>query len=289
MRGPLPCHRIGSVVDFAQKLIRWQRRHGRHGLPWQRTRDPYRIWLSEIMLQQTQVAAVVPYYERFLARFPDIGALAAATEDEVLRLWSGLGYYARGRNLHAAREDLAAAGLPGHRSKESRNCRASGAPRRPPSPSSPSAAAPRSSMATSSACLRAASASRASGRNGSSPRSCCRRAPSRPTRRRSWTWAQRSARARARPAGVARSRRTAWRCARAASPNCRRRASASRCRCGARPGWCCSIRARCCSSAVRAPASGAVCGFFPKGRRSDSNRSAGRIFPWKFPGRRKCR
>jgi A/G-specific adenine glycosylase len=100
------------VVDFAQKLIRWQRRHGRHGLPWQRTRDPYRVWLSEVMLQQTQVAAVVPYYERFLARFPDVATLAAATEDEVLRLWSGLGYYARGRNLHAAAKVLAARGFP---------------------------------------------------------------------------------------------------------------------------------------------------------------------------------
>ena len=64
------------MADFARKLILWQRRHGRHGLPWQGTRDPYRVWLSEIMLQQTQVAAVIPYYERFLARFPDIGALA---------------------------------------------------------------------------------------------------------------------------------------------------------------------------------------------------------------------
>jgi A/G-specific adenine glycosylase len=100
------------VADFAQKMIRWQRRHGRHGLPWQRTRDPYRIWLSEVMLQQTQVAAVVPYYERFLARFPDVGALATATEDEVLRLWSGLGYYARGRNLHAAARRIAAGGFP---------------------------------------------------------------------------------------------------------------------------------------------------------------------------------
>lgn len=87
------------MADFAQKLIRWQRRHGRHGLPWQGTRDPYRIWLSEIMLQQTQVSAAIPYYERFLARFPEIAALAAASEDEVLQLWSGLGYYARGRNL----------------------------------------------------------------------------------------------------------------------------------------------------------------------------------------------
>ena len=93
------------MADFARKLVQWQRRHGRHGLPWQGTRDPYRIWLSEIMLQQTQVAAVIPYYERFLARFPDVAELAAASEDEVLRLWSGLGYYARGRNLlRAARQ-----------------------------------------------------------------------------------------------------------------------------------------------------------------------------------------
>ena len=93
------------MAEFARKLILWQRRHGRHGLPWQGTRDPYRVWLSEIMLQQTQVATVIPYYERFLARFPDIAALAAASEDEVLQLWSGLGYYARGRNLlRAARE-----------------------------------------------------------------------------------------------------------------------------------------------------------------------------------------
>jgi A/G-specific adenine glycosylase len=90
------------VSRFASALIAWQRRHGRRDLPWQGTVDPYRIWLSEVMLQQTQVAAVIPYYERFLRRFPTIAALAEATEDEVLRLWSGLGYYARGRNLHAA-------------------------------------------------------------------------------------------------------------------------------------------------------------------------------------------
>jgi A/G-specific adenine glycosylase len=98
------------VPDFAQKLVVWQRRHGRHGLPWQGTRDPYRIWLSEIMLQQTQVAAVIPYYERFLARFPDIAALAGASEDEVLQLWSGLGYYARGRNLLRAARQVHRAG-----------------------------------------------------------------------------------------------------------------------------------------------------------------------------------
>ena len=95
---------------FARKLVLWQRVAGRHGLPWQGTRDPYRVWLSEIMLQQTQVAAVIPYYERFLARFPDVHALARAPEDAVLRLWSGLGYYARARNLHKAARAVAAMG-----------------------------------------------------------------------------------------------------------------------------------------------------------------------------------
>ena len=96
--------------DFAPRLVAWQRRHGRHGLPWQGTRDPYRIWLAEVMLQQTQVAAVIPYYERFLACFPDVAALAAASQEDVLRLWSGLGYYARGRNLHAAAKAIATLG-----------------------------------------------------------------------------------------------------------------------------------------------------------------------------------
>src|SRR3954454_6284198 len=95
---------------FAEKLIAWQKRHGRRSLPWQGTRDPYRIWLSEVMLQQTQVSAVIPYYERFLRRFPTMEALAAASEDEVLQLWSGLGYYARGRNLHAAAKAVVSMG-----------------------------------------------------------------------------------------------------------------------------------------------------------------------------------
>jgi A/G-specific adenine glycosylase len=89
-------------LSFAAKLISWQKRHGRHDLPWQGTRDPYAIWVSEIMLQQTQVATVIPYYLRFMARFPDAVALAGAPLDEVLRLWSGLGYYSRARNLHRA-------------------------------------------------------------------------------------------------------------------------------------------------------------------------------------------
>jgi A/G-specific adenine glycosylase len=89
-------------ADFASRIIAWQRTHGRHDLPWQNTRDWYRIWLSETMLQQTQVSAVIPYFQRFLARVPDLAALAAASEDDVLQLWSGLGYYARARNLHKA-------------------------------------------------------------------------------------------------------------------------------------------------------------------------------------------
>ena len=99
-------------MSFAQKLIAWQRRHGRRGLPWQDTRDPYRVWLSEVMLQQTQVAAVIPYYERFVQRFGTVDALAAASEDEVLQLWSGLGYYARGRNLRKAAIEIAKNGFP---------------------------------------------------------------------------------------------------------------------------------------------------------------------------------
>ena len=100
------------MSQFASALIAWQRKHGRRGLPWQGNRDPYRIWLSEVMLQQTQVAAVIPYYERFLKKYPTVEALAAASEDEVLQLWSGLGYYARGRNLHAAAKTIAAHGFP---------------------------------------------------------------------------------------------------------------------------------------------------------------------------------
>jgi A/G-specific adenine glycosylase len=94
--------------DFAQTVIAWQRSHGRNDLPWQGTRDPYAIWLSEIMLQQTQVATVVPYYLRFRACFPDIASVAAADEEEVLRLWSGLGYYSRARNLHRAAQAIVA-------------------------------------------------------------------------------------------------------------------------------------------------------------------------------------
>lgn len=90
------------MSHFAQRLLQWFDVSGRHDLPWQHPRTPYRVWLSEIMLQQTQVRVVVPYFERFVAALPDIPALARAPLDQVLALWSGLGYYARARNLHAA-------------------------------------------------------------------------------------------------------------------------------------------------------------------------------------------
>ncbi len=91
---------------IAAHLLAWYELHGRD-LPWRQTRDPYRIWLSEVILQQTRVAQGMAYYERFVERFPDVAALAAALEDEVLKLWQGLGYYSRARNLHAAAREVA--------------------------------------------------------------------------------------------------------------------------------------------------------------------------------------
>ena len=98
----------GTKREFSARLIDWQVRHGRHDLPWQNTRDAYRIWLSEIMLQQTQVTTVIPYYARFLDRFPNVNALAQAPVDAVLELWAGLGYYARARNLHRCAQMIVA-------------------------------------------------------------------------------------------------------------------------------------------------------------------------------------
>ena len=97
-----------SDTSFADALIAWQKEHGRYQLPWQRTRDAYRIWLSEIMLQQTQVATVIPYYARFLDSFPDVAALAAAPSETVMAHWSGLGYYTRARNLHRCAQQIVA-------------------------------------------------------------------------------------------------------------------------------------------------------------------------------------
>src|SRR5260370_12190795 len=98
----------GRELDiFRKQLLGWFRQFQRD-LPWRRSKDPYCIWLSEIMLQQTRVAAAIPYYERFLQRFPDVHALAAAPQEEVLRLWSGLGYYSRARNLQKAAQQIVA-------------------------------------------------------------------------------------------------------------------------------------------------------------------------------------
>lgn len=101
MTALFPTSRVTSLPPtLATAVVQWQASHGRNHLPWQQTRDPYRVWLSEIMLQQTQVTTVLGYYDRFLQRFPDVASLAAAPQDDVLALWSGLGYYSRARNLH---------------------------------------------------------------------------------------------------------------------------------------------------------------------------------------------
>src|SRR2546428_6078609 len=96
-----------ELSTFRKQLLGWFRQFQRD-LPWRHTKDPYRVWVSEIMLQQTRVAAAIPYYERFLHRFPDVHSLAAAPQEEVLRLWSGLGYYSRARNLHKAAQQIVA-------------------------------------------------------------------------------------------------------------------------------------------------------------------------------------
>ena len=94
---------VNDGYCVADRVVDWQLRHGRHDLPWQNTRDPYRIWLSEVMLQQTQVTTVLRFYQPFLERFPNVMALAAAPVDDVMALWSGLGYYRRARHLHQTR------------------------------------------------------------------------------------------------------------------------------------------------------------------------------------------
>ena len=96
------------MQDFAARLLAWFDQHGRKNLPWQQDITPYRVWVSEIMLQQTQVTTVIPYYDNFMARFPRLEILANASQDEVLHLWTGLGYYARARNLHKTAQQVVA-------------------------------------------------------------------------------------------------------------------------------------------------------------------------------------
>ena len=94
------------MSDFSDNVLAWFKSHGRRDLPWQKKPTPYRVWVSEIMLQQTQVATVIPYYQRFMKKFPSIAELAKADIDQVLHLWTGLGYYARARNLHKAAQTV---------------------------------------------------------------------------------------------------------------------------------------------------------------------------------------
>ena len=91
---------MNELPPFSERLLTWFDEHGRKTLPWQHNRTPYRVWVSEIMLQQTQVATVIPYYTRFMTRFPEVEDLSQAPIDDVLSIWTGLGYYARARNLH---------------------------------------------------------------------------------------------------------------------------------------------------------------------------------------------
>ena len=140
---------------FATRLLTWFDISGRHDLPWQHPRTPYRVWLSEIMLQQTQVKTAAPYFERFVAALPTLRDLAAAPLDDVLALWSGLGYYARARNLHAARKTLrrTARRRPAARSRcADRPARHRPQHRRGDRSRRPGASATRSSTATSNAC-----------------------------------------------------------------------------------------------------------------------------------------
>ncbi len=93
---------MNKTASFVERIVKWYDLNGRKTLPWQQQKTPYKVWISEIMLQQTQVATVIPYFQKFIARFPDVVSLANADTDEVLHLWTGLGYYARARNLHKA-------------------------------------------------------------------------------------------------------------------------------------------------------------------------------------------
>lgn len=162
---PQPASRqnLAAQNRFTEHLIAWQKTAGRHDLPWQKTQDPYRIWLSEIMLQQTQVSTVIPYYARFLASFPDVLALAAAPIELVIEHWAGLGYYARARNLHRCAQQIAAlhgGKFPKTEAQLEELPVLAGRPRQP-SPPSPSGAGRRFSTATSSACCAGNSVSRA--------------------------------------------------------------------------------------------------------------------------------
>jgi hypothetical protein len=176
---------IDAPADrFADRVLAWQAQHGRHDLPWQRPRTPYRVWVSEVMLQQTQVQTVIPYFERFVARLPDPGALAAIDDDTLHALWSGLGYYRRARHLQRAARIVRETSTPCSR------CPASGAPRPARSCRSATASPPRCSTATYAGCSVATSRSPAgpawhvsSASSGTSPNAICQAPRPPPTTR----------------------------------------------------------------------------------------------------------
>jgi adenine-specific DNA glycosylase len=180
------------MSPLSERLVAWQRSQGRHALPWSGSRDPYRVWLSEVMLQQTQVATVRAYYRRFLERFADVQQLAQAPLDEVLALWAGLGYYSRARNLHACAQAVAERGgwprssaelerLPGIGRSTARAIAAFCWTSASPSSTAMCAACWRAGWPSTRTCR----APRPSAGCGLRPTLCCRNAPStcRPTRK----------------------------------------------------------------------------------------------------------
>ena len=255
---------------IAPRLLAWFDVHGRRDLPWQADPTPYRVWISEVMLQQTQVETVRPYYERFMARFPDVASLAVAPQDEVMRLWSGLGYYARARNLHRAAEEIVGRhggelpatihelmALPGiGRSTAGAILALAHGQCHPILDGMPSAY----SRAYTSSKIRR-TLPRASDACGRSRRRQRPRRARRPTRKPSWILARRSVRARTRPAPAARCRPVALRSHRGGRAGFPLRAGEFRGRSGKRIWSSQWLPAACCWYAGRHGESGAGSGF----------------------------
>jgi endonuclease III len=259
--------RIWPRKPFTEQLIAWQKRAGRHDLPWQNTRDPYRIWLSEIMLQQTQVATVIPYYLRFLDSFPTVTALAAAPIEAVIEHWAGLGYYARARNLHKCAQQIAA-----HHGGQF------------PANAEQLAELPGIGRSTAAAVAAFAFGQRAAILDGNVKRVLCRQFgiegfPGQAAiHRQLWDLAEsllprrhralhagpdgprrHGARAAGRAAGNARWRRLALPAVTNGRANCRPASRAPPCRSGHRPSCCSTMAPGCCWSAARRAACGVVC------------------------------
>jgi hypothetical protein len=230
----------------AEALIAWHARQGRHDLPWQSDRTPYRVWVSEIMLQQTQVATVIPYYQRFMARFPTVRALADAPIDDVLHLWTGLGYYARARNMHRSAV-LVRDQYGGEFPKTFETV----------------AELPGIGRSTAGAIL-ALSQGQSSSGSGSSPISAHRTTRWIPIPKRSWIWGRRFARGASRCVPTAHCRRAVLPDSPADSMICPRRGLRASAACERSSCWSrCAMTAACCSSAAPKAGCGVVCGACP--------------------------